>query len=176
MVLRDKWTLNTIATFNGKYPPEEVALKSFQVEKLYKDVLNAPENNNNGYTTCRDLEDLGSNLYHSYGKIQGKPKRGFTTTMQTRPEATNQLAEEIRLHSMELRDPDLIKQCRTFVHNENNGRPEADGIFLDDLVIACSICSQVIKEKPFKPKANDKKKQVASYRRTVKNAGFKFGG
>ena len=148
--VRDKWTRAVVAASNGAYPPDEWALKLWYLERFYK-AQNAPENNNHGFSVCSDLKALGSNLYMTKDK-DGKAttKAGFTTDLRTRPLMLDQLEEEIRKSAVELRDEVLIAQCKTFVFNEKNGRPEADGNCLDDGVIACAVGSYVIKEDPFK--------------------------
>jgi hypothetical protein len=63
----------------------------------------------------------------------------------------DQLEEEIRKNVFEMRDGILIAQAKTFVYNQKNGRPEADGKCLDDGIMALAIGSYVVKESPLKP-------------------------
>jgi len=176
-IVLDKWTLNTQAVINGIMPPEDLAYRSFLLEKLYNNANNAPENNNHGYTTAKELEDLGSNLYytrveeHKKGQTRITPKRGWSTTSRTRRPALDQMAEEIRKHATELRDPDLIAQCRVFVRNEKRGEPEADGSFLDDLVMARSIAGAVIQQLPYKAKAMSRKNRSRAEGKARRRAG-----
>ena len=177
-VVKDKWTLNTQATINKLIPPEEFAEKLLLLSKYYDEALTAPENNNHGYLVCKDFNDLGGNLYFSKPE-QSKstvPKRGFSTTTQTRPLMLDQSAHNILKKATELRDPDLIAQCKTFVCNENSGKAEADGAFNDDLVIANAICDYVIKLVPYKAPANKNRiKEVGRVRRMENsNAGLRF--
>ena len=177
-VVKDKWTLNTMATINMLCPPEEFAMKLYLLSQYYDEALTAPENNSHGYTVCKDFNDLGGNLYFSRPE-QSKSvvlKRGFSTTPQTRPLMLDQSAHNIAKHATELRDPDLIAQCKTFVCNENSGRPEADGKFNDDLVISNAICDYIIKLVPYKaPISRDKLKQAGQVlRQQQKNAGLSF--
>ncbi len=180
MILREKWTGNVCAAMHGAYPPEDLAEMIILVEKYYKNVLTAPENNSNGYTLCKDLEELGSNLYFTRrdevksGIVRVTPKRGWSTTRQSRADMVNQMAEEIRRSAFELRDAHLIAQCRTFVHNERTGRPEADGSFLDDMVIACAIAGAVIQQVPYKAPQEKRISRVAHTMRRRRNAGFSF--
>lgn len=132
-----------------------------------------------GNTTCKELHDFGANLWLTTASDtnQGQVKRGFTTTRQTRPLILDRLEEDVRRHSAELRCPVLISQCKVFVHNEKNGKPEADGDFHDDGVISAAIAGYAIDVKPYKAKADVdyKRKQIAYDRRTKnKNAGAKF--
>ena len=179
-VLKDKWTLNTCAVIKGRMAPEDFAYKLFMLSKLFNECMAAPENNNHGYTTCRDFEELGGNLYYTRPANQAKhslavPKRGWTTDIRSRPEMLDISAENIRCHATELRDPDLISQCKTFVHNDKTGKPEGDGSFLDDCVIANAICDAVIRQYPYKPASSiNKYKQVARDMKRVRNGGYSF--
>ena len=85
------------------------------------------------------------------------------------------MAEEIKDMAVEMRDPDLIDQCYTFVQNQR-GKAEADGNFLDDFIIAYAICGRVIKDFPFKAKKNRTAQQRAMMRekKVRKNAGMKY--
>ncbi len=179
-VVRDKWTRNVVATFNGSYKTDDFSLKIKQAAQLYNKCLAVPENNNHGHSVCQDLKVMDCNLYHTTKiSADGKEsvtKAGFTTTAQSRPLMLDQAEEEIRLNAVEVRDPDIITQGTTFVCNEKTGKPEADGNFLDDGVIAFAIGGQVIKEQPYKGKSttHTKQKQEAHRRRVRKNAGFGF--
>jgi hypothetical protein len=72
----------------------------------------------------------------------------------------DQLSEELRKDAVELRDPILIQQCRTFVMNPNNGKPEADEGLLDDAVLAAAIAGAVIQEYPYKVNTSDTKEKM----------------
>ena len=80
---------------------------------------------------------------------------------RSRPQMLDQLAEEIRKDAIELRDPVIIAQCKTFIMNPKNGKPEADENLLDDGVLATAISGAVIQEHPFKAKPKDAKSQEA---------------
>ena len=101
-------------------------------------------------------------------KIPVKP--GFTTSSTSRPLILDQLAEEIEKETAELRDADIISQCETFINNLK-GKPEADGDFLDDLVMATAIGGQAIKDHPYE-KPKEKKHRPERIR--PDNAGFGF--
>ena len=153
-VVRDRYTRNVVADCNGLYPPDDFALKLQKMGKFYHNDFVVPENNNHGYSVCQDLKVLDCKLYYSKRvSPDGREtitKAGWTTDARTRPDMLDQLAEEIRRNVVELRSPVLIAQCKTFVNNERTGKPEADGSFLDDGVIACAIGSALIKELPYK--------------------------
>ncbi|RLC79529.1 MAG: hypothetical protein DRI61_07700 [Chloroflexi bacterium] len=177
-VIRDKWTRNVVATFNGLYATDDFAVKLQQAGRFYNNADVAPENNNHGHSICQDLKNMDCKLYYtkklneSTGKVS-IIKAGFSTTSATRPLMLDQLEEEIRRNSIELRDEDLIAQCETFIKNEKTGKPEADGVFLDDGVIAMAICGIIIQEAPYKAKASQNIKQAQRVKElTKKKRGF----
>ncbi len=178
LVIRDKWTRNVVAAANGLYPTDDFEEKIYKAQKFYKESDTAPENNNHGHTVCQGLKNRDCNLYHTKHINPNNEKEtiikpGWTTTSQSRPLALDQLEEEIRRSAVELRDEVVIAQCKTFVFNAKNGKPEADGNFLDDGVLACAIGSAVIKELPYKAKdgENTKAKQRQAVREAVKPIG-----
>ena len=185
LVVRDKHTRNVVACANGLFKTDEFAIKLQQAAKLYNAAKTAPENNNHGYSVCQDLITMDCDLYRTkrVSPADGKEtitKAGWTTDARTRPTMLDQLEEEIRKDAIELRDEVLIGQCKTFVRNEKRGRPEADGSFFDDGVMACAIGSAVIKELPYcKPRFSSVERHAklrARYRELSKpNAGFRFG-
>jgi len=176
-VVRDRYTRNVVAAFNGLYKPEEVAYRSWLLERMYFNAINAPENNNHGYSVCKDLENLGSNLYYytDQDKENSPPKRGFSTTGKTRPVMLSRLEEEIRMYSFEVRCPVLIGQCGTFVNKK--GKPQADGDMLDDGVMSLAINGYVLDENPYrssKGAASARRKSMVRKVRGKKNGGMKF--
>jgi hypothetical protein len=161
-VVRDRYTRNVLATFNGLWGTDDFAVKLQKAGQFYNDEWVAPENNNHGHSVCQDLKKLDCKLYHtkriSEDGRETVVKAGWTTDAKSRPLMLDQLEEEIRKNVIELRDPILISQCKTFVKNAKTGKPEADGTFLDDGVIACAIGSALIVELPFKAKSDDERK------------------
>jgi len=173
LVVRDKLTRNVVAVANGLWAPEDFSHKIQRSAQYYHGALTAVENNNHGYSVCRDLQEMDCNLYFTKkyspkGKKIGIRKAGWTTTGFSRPLALDQLREEID-GGIELRDKVIIAQCKTFIVKDN-GKPEADGSFKDDGVMATAFGSFVIQEHPWK-----KKKIKRQYENTrVQNAGFGF--
>lgn len=180
LVVREKWSRNVVAAANGHYPPDDFALKLERVGKFYNDADVAPENNNHGFSVCQDLVTMDCKLYFtkriSFDGQQTVVKAGWTTDARTRPLMLDQLEEEIRGGAIELRDDVLISQCKTFVCNQKNGRPEADGSFFDDGVIACSIGSAIIRELPFKPSMNSREREALERRMVsdIRRSVFRF--
>lgn len=176
-VLRDKYTRNVIAVILNNEAPEVFARQLWLLERYYGAVRVAAENNNHGYTVNKDLEELGSNIYMTK-MSENRMKRGWTTSNTTRLPMLDDLAEEVRLNSCELRDERLIKQLSTFVRPERKPQhPEADGSFKDDAILACAIAGAVIAEEPYKAKSSEDSKRAALRERLLrdrKNAGLTF--
>ena len=179
-IVASRYDRHVSATIRGLYPPEMFAKYLFLAGKMFNDAIVAPENNV-GYSVCRDLSIMGSNLY--YTKKEETPdgtvvtlKRGFTTSSANRRMICDEGEGLIRKEHAQLRDPELIGESKTFVHNPKTGKPEADGMFKDDGVLAWVITMQVIQENPFIPKKeNDSMNRAeAERRRNKKNAGFSF--
>ncbi len=175
-VVRDKHTRDVVATVKGLYDPDDFALKCQKMGAFYNKALVAVENNNQGYSTNSDLKEMDCNLYwtkkkNKKGEVTSK-KAGWTTTAQSRPLMLDQAKAEVRQETCEVRDADILNQMTTFVHNEKTGKPEAEGKFKDDGVIAHSIAGRVIVENPYQPK-KEKPKPTATIG-TNKNAGFRF--
>lgn len=182
-IVRDKYTRCPVAFVSMLIPPEDFARKMFLLGKYYNDALSVPENNNHGYTTARDLQLYGANLYYTEreeapGGAVTTNKRGFTTNSQNRPAMLDQMEEEIRKGVVELRHPKLIAQCKTFVKNPRTGKPEADGLFKDDLVMTFAIGGYIISKHPYKPKAESATSAARASeierRKGMKNGGFRF--
>jgi len=180
-VVREKYGRNVVATIKGLIPPDTYARYLWLLAKFYNDADLAPENNNMGYAVCKDLELMGCKLYYTPRMEQSQDgdtkKRGFTTSAKTRPLMLAQAEEEVRLAQCEIRDPDILSQMETFVRDPNTGTPRADGMFLDDGVMAYAICGQVITEKPLKVRtATDGQRAdlIAKRTRDLKNGGFRF--
>lgn len=184
MVLQDKINNNTCCTINTGFTPEEFA-KQLQLAGWYfNEADNAPENNNHGYTTCKELEHKSHvKLYRTRrdeaggGQVE-TAKLGWSTTSKSRPEMLNTMAHLIDKSAMELRDPELILQCENFIRNgDKGGKPEAAGTFLDDLVIACAIACKVTEEIPFRAKAkhqDSRQREAVDKRLALRHAGAGF--
>ena len=175
-VVRDKFTRNVVATYHGCISPDDFALRMQKVGQYYNNAKTAPENNNHGYSVCSDLKKEDCNLYYTR-RIDNKGKvtivkAGWSTTSASRPQMLDQTEEEIRKGTFEMRDGVLIAQCETFVKNEKTGKPEADGEYLDDGVIALAIGGMVIQEFPYEA-AREKKTGTPQAQRP-KNARFRF--
>ena len=179
-VVREKWSRNVVADFNGAYDPDDFALKLQRVGMFYNKCMIAPENNNMGFSVCSDLRKMDCHLYWTKHKNVktgevSKTKPGFTTTAQSRAEMLAQAQEEIKKLSCEVRSPVILGQMAVFTHNEANGKPEALGDFLDDGVIAYAIGSRVLQEYPYRPVIASPLPAGASTIYTPSTPKFRFG-
>jgi len=178
IVVRDKWTRNVVAAANGLYKTDDdFDLKVYKVSKLYKAEA-AVENNNHGYSVVQNLLKMDIKQYETKrvgkdGKIVSV-KPGWSTTSTSRPPMLDQLEEEIRKSVVELRDEIIIAQCKTFISNPKTGKPEADGEFLDDGVIAMAIGGAAIKENQYKAPAEKSEASTRERVNELKKPVFKF--
>lgn len=151
--VRSKYTGHLMADFAGSFDPTETPYMLKMLSKYYNEAEIAPENNNHGYSVCKDLEDMGARLY--YTTRPGRPgeqniqtrKRGFTTNSQTRPMILDNMKVDVEKNGAEVRSPVILAQMETFVRSRT-GKPQAEGRFLDDGVMWFAICGWVIREKP----------------------------
>lgn len=154
IIVRDKYTRNVVATVIGKYATEDLEEMITLVAKFYNDANTAIERNNTtggAVITGVSRHPRGCNLYKERD-IKGNPTEriGFNTTSRTRPVIITRLTEEVRLFTVELRDKDLIDQCRSFVRTEKKYEGEAAASYFDDAVMGCCISGQVIDDIPYK--------------------------
>ena len=179
-VCRDKSTNHVVADFNGLYDPDEFALKLRLLGWYFNECENAPENNNHGYSTIHNMLALDHvNMYYSRNdKKEVTQKAGFTTNARTRPLMLDLMATQVDKFFFEIRSEIILAQCQTFIKNPNRGgKPEADGSFKDDGIIACAIAGYVIEEIPFKMMEHKKtyiQSELVTKRLAKKNAGFSF--
>lgn len=151
-VVRDKYSRNVVAVYNGLIGTDVHAERLQKINKYYASSVIACERNNHGHSVNQDLKGMDCALYHprnAKGEIE-IDKAGWDTNARTRPLMLDQMEEEIRKNTCELRDENLINQCFTFVKHKTTGKPQADGNFHDDLVIAHAISGTVIQDHQFK--------------------------
>lgn len=152
-IVRNVMDNHVVACISGTFDPDDFLYKLFLIHKWYRDALIAPENNNHGYTVCLGLEKLGAHLYYTErDETEAIPgptrKRGWSTTPKTRPYMLDLLKEEIRKGAITIPDEIILQQIKTFIVNKRS-KPEADGDFLDDGVLALAIGSAVRQQHPY---------------------------
>ncbi len=177
LVARRKDTNNVVATFRGLIDPDELAEKSAMLGNFLNECTIAIENDKFGFAANRKLKQIYGKVFYQVviNKKRNIRKKefGWNTTSVTRPAMLSQMQEEIRETATQLRDKVLLKECLTFIRNEETGKVEAQEGCNDDFVIANAICGMVRQLDPYKPDFKKKAKQKPEYARAA-NAGFGF--
>lgn len=142
-------TMEIIAEYQGKIPPDIFSDFIFQVGKEYGNSMIVVENNTIGYAVVTKLIDMkypnvfcsvkSTNefvdwfaLEHTSGAVPG-----FTVTQKTRPLVIAKFEEYVRNCIILINSVRLANEMDTFVWI--NGRPEAIRGYNDDLIMACAI-------------------------------------
>jgi hypothetical protein len=135
------------AVIDADLRPDELAVQGWLMSRYYGNALIAPERNGLGFSVVSALQQLTSNLFSEqvteFGIGRNTGHLGWLTDAKSRMELFAQLQREIAGRSIELRDRELIEQCKaiTMIH----GKPKAEAGFRDDLVIALGISGMVRK-------------------------------
>lgn len=151
----NKQTGNQAAVLRGRWKPEVFGRKCVEWCKRYNGATFGCEINNHGHSTMNTVvnQEHYSNLYwHEKEldkKVKGRrPKErkpGWLTNGSTRPILLDELNEAVRENFMQVNDPVLLSEARTFV--DTGGRYEADKKQHDDTVFAWGIAWQVRKQR-----------------------------
>ena len=128
----------------------------------YGDNLCAPERNNHGHATIAIAKQLDVNLYVSSGsesrtEAQHRKEYGWHTNSATRPKMLHELRTAVADGLLDLNDPDLIAEARSFTRNDLIDT-EADPRLTTrhfDLLIACTIAWQLRNEAEVYEKKED---------------------
>lgn len=152
-------TMEQVAEYRGKLPPDEFSVKLYDFGKEYGNALLVVENNNIGSTVCRNLEKMEyPNLYYqeratgdfvdsnmAYGRSD--VLAGFTTTSKNRDRVINKMEEFIRNKKVTIRSERLYNELLTFVWNisARTGRGKAEALKNrnDDLTMCLAIACYV---------------------------------
>jgi hypothetical protein len=145
----DKKTLETVARWRGHCDPDKLGDYAFDLGKWYMNALIGTEVNNHGLTTLQRLKDRKySNLYNrerDYDKaLYDAPASllGWKTDLRTKPLMVDYLAQAIREKTIKDYDITFIRECMTYVVDENGRTNAQEGCF-DDTVIAKAIALQM---------------------------------
>lgn len=141
-----------LAEYKGDADPKTLAKLAIQIAIDYNSALLIVENVGIGYTTIREVIDLGyPNIYYSpkhdttdvskylstqYDDYSGKSP-GFTTSTKTRPNILNKIDEYVRSRSLKIRSIRLYSELTTFIWK--NGKPQAMSGRHDDLIMPYAI-------------------------------------
>lgn len=155
-----------VAVLHGRMAPEVFARQLWYLGYLYSTLqrdgtrrpatIGVERNHSSGETVIRLLSKgintrTGVKRYprvyisKTINRRTGERRKetyGWTTNAETRQVMLDELAQAIREDGIWIPDPDLIKECFTFVLDEN-GKAQAEEGCHDDRVIAASICLQI---------------------------------
>lgn len=166
--------LDVVAVWHGHIDPDLFGKELVKLARYYNDAYMGVESNNHGRTTIKSVMD--EDYYNIYfAKIYDKAadtvsqKVGWSTTSKTKPLMINKLAEYIREKWIGIKHKTTLKECLTYVI-EDNGSTNAQQGCHDDTVMALAIALMVYLEgkgENFVPFVNGEKQTVI--RRTVDN-------
>ena len=145
----DKKTMETVARWRGHCDPDRLGDIAYDIGIWYMRALIGTEVNNHGLTTLQRLKDRNyPNLYvrdKSYEKEYfdiPASQLGWKTDLRTKPLMIDYLAQAIRERSMKDYDITFIRECMTYVVDDNGRTNAQEGCF-DDCVIAKAIALQM---------------------------------
>ena len=147
----DLTSLEEVAAWSGKLPPDEVAEKAIRVAKWYQDeysrCLMIPEMNSVGMALVNRLkQDVGDiRIYQreELDKMTGQKvdKYGWRTTSATKPLLVSRFQERLRLQNPAIYSAGTLEQVKSFVHTgdaKKRGMAAERG-FHDDRIISCFL-------------------------------------
>jgi len=154
-VARAKRTNSVVVTYRAKCDPDQLSDKAYHLASLLHNAEVAIENDKYGFHANLKLRGIYGNLFMQESVDSEKKtvstKFGWNTTLKTRPEMLGQLKEEIRQGAIELNNPELIRECLTFIKNPDTKKEEAQQGCNDDGVISLAIGSAVRSLHPYTP-------------------------
>jgi len=147
----DIQTNTQVAEYRGQMPPKEFGYFLVGLGSEYNNAMLVVENASIGWATLDAIIERGyRNLYHSpksdqltaesYLKVfEGNSEMtpGFTMSMRTRPLVINKFREYVGDRSVTIQSKRLLEEMKVFIWK--NGRPEAQGGYNDDLIMAFGI-------------------------------------
>jgi hypothetical protein len=149
----DVKNMEQVAEYQGKLDPDNFAKLIYDTGLEYGGCMVVVENNNIGYSVITKLVDMRyPNVYYSTksshefmdttsAQYSSNSVPGFTTTMKTRPLIVAKLDEFIRNKNVNINSQRTLNELDTFIWN--NGRPEAQKGYNDDLIMSLAIACWV---------------------------------
>jgi hypothetical protein len=140
-----------VAEYKSQIGTREFGHMLVSVATEYNNALLVPENANVGWDVVNTIIEKGyQNLYYSpraYGEINidkwmakidnEQTVPGFTTSVKTRPLVVSKLESYIRDRHFIFHSKRLLEELRVFIWQ--NGKPQAQNGYNDDLVMALGI-------------------------------------
>jgi len=142
-------TMEIVAEYHGKITIDFFSDLLFNTGKEYNNCLLVVENNSVGFAVLEKLREKEyPNLYHSIkstheyvdsiqAQHMGNAIAGFSTTNKTRPLIIAKLEEFIRNKLIITYSRRMLSEMTTFIWN--NGKPQAQRSYHDDLIMSCAI-------------------------------------
>lgn len=140
----DVKTLKTVARWRGHIDPDLLGDVAFKIGMWYNGALIGVEVNNHGLTTVQSLRNkFYRNLYQRESSEEEQfqvrtTKMGWVTNKKTKPLIINELVKAIREGDIIDLDIVFIRECMTYVRDDQGFTSAQDGTF-DDCVMAKAI-------------------------------------
>jgi len=151
----NKRTGNQAALLRGKWPPHIFAKKLVDLAIKYNDAILAIESNYHGASVLNTaMNTLSYQHLYYHEKVLDKGRKGLKPTERivgwhtngkTRPILLDDLAEAVQEGWIQVNDPFLISEGRTFV--DKGGKYEAEQGEHDDSIFAWGIAYQARKQR-----------------------------
>lgn len=140
-----------VAEYKGQLSPKEFGHFLVGLASEYNNALLVVENASIGWATIETVQERGYQNFYSSPKSDlvtadsyfnryefgNNLTPGFTMSMKTRPLVVNKFREYIGDRSVTVQSKRLLEEMKVFIWK--NGRPEAQGGYNDDLVMAFGI-------------------------------------
>jgi hypothetical protein len=162
-----------LASYKGKIGLFPFAYLLGEMGKTFNDATLGPEGVGLGEGVVAKLQEEGyKNLYYSTQLVKEKGQKkakektvpGFYTSSATRPVLITELEEDISTDSIQIKDPDFVREAYTFIYDANN-KPVALGrsslkdsedeldsvVFNDDSIMAKGITNRIRKSRQKSP-------------------------
>ena len=145
----NRHTLEQVAVWHGRIDPDLLGLEAIKLALYYNHAFIGIENNNSGLTTVTRIKRENYwNVYFktSYDQLSDKEslQLGWKTTTATKPLMIDELAKAIREMYIKINDEQTIRECMTYVIDDQ-GRTNAQTGCFDDCVIGLAIAYQMTK-------------------------------
>ncbi len=142
-------TMEIVAEYHGKITLDFFSEILYNTGKEYGNCLMVVENNSVGFAVLEKLRDKEyPNIYYSVksthefidpisAQNNNSAVAGFSTTNKTRPLIIAKLEEFVRNQLITIYSKRMLSEMTTFIWN--NGKPQAQRSYHDDLIMSCAI-------------------------------------
>jgi hypothetical protein len=147
----EQFPAQVVATYaDNTIKPDVFGDEIYRQSSVYGYPLIAPEKNNHGHATIARLRQLDADLYVTQRKdvtisLSSAKEYGWHTNGVSKPKMLFALAKAVSDGHLQLNDPDLIAECRSYTRNDLMDKD--DDVRLTtrhfDLLIACAIAWQM---------------------------------